>query len=724
MNVQDLRKLLEQTDDKLSIFASPETLNKYEFNAKEFFDLISDFLSDEEKLRLFDYSHFTQLEGWMKNAIICLISDEDILLQMMNNDKIMNGIEHYYIVDMMKKMGDIAKQQLLHNQEFIEKHQITDYELKEVISTLTKKAKTEMVMDTEFIQNKLHLKDFQITELVTGLSNDEEKLRAINIYPFANYQIVDILKTCSDRLKLDRLLKENSFNKYDIINLSQTFDIKTLSEFLVEQKEFCKEHQVYPYEIVKSLDGNQQMDFVKKLDNMDLTLNEKREVLATLKAEVKNSIDTTNFPEEYKSALSMQINEYSGRVILDWERNLEDYRGLEHLMSINPKEFTEEQKAKFMKLCDICPNLEVHSSLNEIVTFSSTVTEYKEAEEWIDSIIDNLNPEYSKAQKMAVIDNAIGKKISYSPDFDTEVFDGFDCRALWKIISSGYGVCNGIAEVEQYMLKKIGIECEMIGSNTHAFLKIKDIELPLANGEIVKGNTILDPTWNLTKHRFGGRPDNFCISYEQARKNDIDFKGKDHNCHKNDKQLQDATLNLDEQSLRKLFTSVGLADRNGQFPIKDLLEKSKLLDELYASQPDQNINKQFLLLKQICPEFATCQNSSISILSDVLLNNENLKFDKCVVNRVYDRMDKEKRPILYVYIDSNELGKKFYFANKEEGQFVELSSEEFTKQFECYENDLKKYNGVRPWEMIEKEKEDIDLSRSSGKIVAGEGQER
>lgn len=31
---------------------------------------------------------------------------------------------------------------------------------------------------------------------------------------------------------------------------------------------------------------------------------------------------------------------------------------------------------------------------------------------------------------MAVIDNAIGKKISYSPDFDTEVFNSADCRAL------------------------------------------------------------------------------------------------------------------------------------------------------------------------------------------------------------------------------------------------------------------------------------------------------
>ena len=136
------------------------------------------------------------------------------------------------------------------------------------------------------------------------------------------------------------------------------------------------------------------------------------------------------------------------------------------------------------------------------------------------------------------------------------------------------------------------------------------------------------------------------------------------------------------------------ADRDGQFPIKDLLEKSKQLDEFYANQPDKNISKQFLLLRQTCPEFATCQNSTMSILSDVLLSNENLKFNKCVVNRVYNRTDKEKRPILFVYIDSNELGSKFFFANND-GEFLELPQEEFIKRFECYEEDLKKHNRIQ-----------------------------
>lgn len=724
MNAQDLRKLLEQTDDKLSIFASSETLNKYEFNAKEFFDLISDFLSDEEKLRLFDYSHFRQFKGWVKGGIIGLISDEHIVLQMMSNDNIMSGFASYQIVDIINKMSDSGKRQILHNQDFIKKHQIADYELKNIISSLIDESRTEVLMDIDLITNKLHLADFQVTELVKGLSSEESKSRMLKVYELSNHLKIDIINTFNSNSKLDILLEENDFNRYDRMKILESLDIETLSGFLAEHKEFCIENDIHPYEIVLGLDIEQQKDFIANLENMNLTLGEKREILATLKADVKQSIDTTNFPEEYKSALSIQTTECGGKVILDLERNLEDYRGLDNLMRINPEEFTEEQRAKFIKICDVCPNLQVVSKLNGIVEYISTASEYKETEEWMNSIIDNLNPEYSKAQKMALIDNAIGKKVSYSPDFDTEVFDSADCRALWKIISSGYGVCNGIAKVEQYMLNKVGVESEIISSGTHAFLKINDIELPLANGDIAKGNTILDPTWNLTRHRFGGKPDNFCISYEQARKNDIDIEGKDHNCHKNDEKLQDATLNLDEKSLRQLFTSVGLADRDGQFPIKDLLEKSKLLDEFYANQPEQNISKQFLLLKQACPEFATCQNSSMSILSDVLLSNENLRFNKCVVNRVYNRTDKEKRPILFVYIDSNELGQKFYFANKDEGQFVGLSQEEFTKQFECYEEDLKNINGLRPWETKEQGKEDIDLAKSSGKIVAEEGQER
>ena len=288
MNAQDLRKLLEQTDDKSSIFASPETLNKYEFNAKEFFDLISDFLSDEEKLKLFDYSHFRQFEGWIKGGIIGLISDEHIILQIINNDNIMNGFESYQIVDIIKKMSDIGKQQLLYNQEFIEKHQIAGYEIEEIISSLTEETRVEILMDIDLIRNKLHLEDFQVTKFVERLSSEEVKDKAIGIYQFANYQKKGILRTYSNSHKLDVMMQEKGFNKFDIIDILQTLDVEALSEFLTEHKEFCNENQILPYEVVKSLDGDQQMEFVAKLEDINLTLNEKREILAVLNTEVKH----------------------------------------------------------------------------------------------------------------------------------------------------------------------------------------------------------------------------------------------------------------------------------------------------------------------------------------------------------------------------------------------------------------------------------------------------
>ena len=238
MNAQDLRKLLQQTDDKLSIFVSSETLNKYELNVREFFDLISDFLSDEEKLRLFDYSHFIKFEDWIKCGIIGLVSDEHIVLKMMSNDNIINGFKSYQVVDIIKKMSDSGKQQLLHNQDFIRKHQISNYELQDIISSLTDETRTEILMDIDLITNKLHLEDFQITKLVKGLSSEESKSRILEKYELPNYLKIDIINTFNSNNKLDILLKENNFSKYDRMKILQSIDIETLSRLLVEHKEF------------------------------------------------------------------------------------------------------------------------------------------------------------------------------------------------------------------------------------------------------------------------------------------------------------------------------------------------------------------------------------------------------------------------------------------------------------------------------------------------------
>ena len=502
-----------------------------------------------------------------------------------------------------------------------------------------------------------------------------------------------------DSQKIEALSKAT---QEDRLAMLRSLNVEELSEFLTNYREFCKEQNIHPFEITKALDSERQKEFLSKLEQCNLTLNEKREILTTLRQEVKQGLDTTNLPKEYATAIQIPTK-YGGQIEFEFDRDFEEYRGLDNLITVFPEDFTPEQRKRFMEFCDICPNAEVLNSLND-VAYPSSTTEYKEGEEWISSVIDNIPSEYIQAQKIAIIDNAIGKKISHTPTDGTEVFEPKDSKALWKVISKGYGVCNGVAKVEQYMFKRIDVKSEIVSGHEHAFLKLIDVELPWATGKVVKGNTTIDPNWNLARQRFGGMPDNFCITYEQARKNDLTSLGLDSQAHKNDEKLQDATIGLDEQSLRNLHTSVGLADEEGMFPLKNLVEKSNAINEMYADNPEENLKHQFLALSQACPEFATCQNSTMSALR-IILDFDKLKANRCVINRVYDKTDKDKNAVVYVYLDSKVSGKSFFFADKDTGQFVQLPQEEFINRFECYEQDLKNLGGIRPWEDRPKEKD-------------------
>ena len=83
---------------------------------------------------------------------------------------------------------------------------------------------------------------------------------------------------------------------------------------------------------------------------------------------------------------------------------------------------------------------------------------YKEAEEKIAELIGIIKQDRSKAQKLALIDCFIAMRITYSFEQGTEIFDEFIDRSLWEIVIYGQGVCNGISQLEQYMLQRVGIE--------------------------------------------------------------------------------------------------------------------------------------------------------------------------------------------------------------------------------------------------------------------------
>lgn len=730
MDREEFRQLLKETDDKLSILGNVEILRQCKMNLGELYDLIKIFLTDREISKLLEYKHFQKWPSYKRKELILMISDSEILLKMLQDEEKIEGFKSWDLESFIEKLNDSDKEKLLDTPGWFESHGFLPYEVSKIIAEMEDSIKYNIVSNPDLICNMLQLDNIDISDIIVTLKKEEDKDKLLDTYQLEEVLQDKIVATYSDEGK-EKFLSDTQLGKYRKILILKSFNIDNLIKYINNPETDLSDLGIY--EIIMELDESHQEEFISKLDTVNLTEDEKREIFVTLKPETKEKIDISQLKPSFVNALNMKTTEYGGKIILDLFADVQQYRGLDRLLSVNPTRLYGQEKAKFMQLCAICPEMTVLSSLDskddEKVTteWSSSASEYLDAEKWIEKVMYKLKPEYTDAQKIAIIDNEIGQKISYSPDFETEVFDSNDCRALYKIISSGYGVCNGIARVEQYLIERAGldIECEIVSSGRHAFIKLNNMEFELSNGERVVGTTILDPTWNLTDHRFNCRPNNFCVSYEEARKNDVDDEGKDHNCHKNDEKLHDATFNLDDASLRKLFKSVGLTDKDGNFPIKYLIDKSSELNQRYKNNPLKNLEEQFLLLKKVCPEFASCQNSTMSILYDLILDNEFLKYDKCEVNRVYNKSDKNKRPITFVYINFEELGEKFYYADKEKGEFIYISKEEFLEQFECYKADLEKSNGIRPWEQQSRDtKKQIDLASSSGTVAVQKEEER
>lgn len=157
----------------------------------------------------------------------------------------------------------------------------------------------------------------------------------------------------------------------------------------------------------------------------------------------------------------------------------------------------------------------------------------------------------------------------------------------------------------------------------------------------------------------------------------------------------------------------------GIFQIGELIEQVREIDET-SNDMQTKIDMKFRLLKKWCPEFAKCQNSSIDIIRSVFFEpNEHFEFKRCIASRAYDREDAKKQAVLYVYMETEE-GKKFFYADKELGEFITLSQDEFEAKFECYETDTKKIAGnKRPWETSEEIQENKE--NSSGQVSTEEG---
>lgn len=720
MDIQDLRKKLEETTDKYSIISDLNVLKEHGIKKYvEIFELAKEYLSDQEKVKLLEVNFMQNANESYKRDYINIINDYNLKIESLKKSK----IKDFYCADAMKKFNSEDKIKVLKDERIFEELGISEWRKKDIFKSLEDEKKKEILIhNKEFIKNVVNLNDYDIAEMITTI-DFEDQLKMIDYYEFKNkFQLDTIVKAFPEKEKKEALLNEEySFSEFSRAGIIASLGTKSALEFYKQNKNFCEEKNICFNNIANALTEDEQITLISNIDEIDLEYNEKRKILIKSSSEVKEKIDSSKLSEDFQKALDMKVysfgdnNVLANSIVIDFNQDLEIYRGLDDLISIMPQNMNQNEKDKINDLLEICPNIKIRDKLN--LTYSSK-EEYINGEKWINSVLSGIDENWSDIQKVAYIDNQIGKKISYTPDFGKETYKPADARALWKIIDSGYGVCNGIAQVEKYILDKIGIQSEMMSGVGHAFLKLKDIEIPAKDG-MQKGNTILDPTWNLAAQRYGGYPENFCVSYKSIREHDKTADGLDHECHKNDEMLEDATLELDEENLRKIYSSIGVANKDGSFSIGKMVDKCREKDSLNTTT-DKIVLEKLKAIQEYCPEFATCQRSTMSILQGALQEG-NINFNKCMVNTVYNKNDENKEPVIYVYADLPDVGKKFYYADKENQCFKETEQLEFENMFECYEVDKK--NGLQPWNDLSYKKEEQDLTTSSGKVSVEKGGE-
>ena len=673
MNFQELNMLLINSTDRFGIFANKDFFNTYNITDEELKEIIINFLNDDEKKALFDLQHFKQISSEIKASIINSISNSKDMLDILRCNEISKSLNGH-LADVIMKLEDNEKLDIMKDREFWNKHSIKNNDVKRIIESLEETSKMQVLRDQTLITEIFEMDISDVACMVSNFKDDNIKEQMINQYAFDGFEISIILSSLCNNNKIRLLLSIDMLDKSDICRTLNTLDVTDLLEFFQKNKDFLDERKIKLYEITKDFSEDKQMQLLETILSSKIGLEDKKKVLATLNPKVKSKFNIDKFPEELRGAFFLRYNVDENSLEVDTNVDVESYKGLDELIFIRPENLSEEQIEYCKKICKICPNLSV---INRIYTdensdYISSAEEFLKAEEWIDYVMRKIEPGFTNAQKIAIIDNAIGKKISYSPNCETETFVDEDAKRLWKIISTGYGTCAGVSNIERYMLRRVGIKSRIVGSDNHAFLKLENMEFQLADGSTVVGTTLLDPTWNLAHNRYGARPKNFCVSYEEIRKHDITRKGTDRMCHKVDEAM-DATLNLDEDSLKMIFKSVNLTDKNGDFPISYFLEEATKIDEQYANDPEKNIERQLELIAKVCPEFYMCQNSTMSILKNISLNRPCLGLDRCVVNRVYNKNDTKKTPVIYIYAESPRIGKKFFVASIENKSFVELS---------------------------------------------------
>lgn len=471
---------LEKIQDKAALFRDTEKLLNYIETVQDYLDLFV-LLDDNQKSEIMKSEFFLKQCGTLKRKAIESIVDNKVKFNLIKNGYIKDIVDdNWFAKNLLKELPEEMILDIIKDGVSIEKLDISSFDVTRLIEGMSPASIESLLQEPEQLK-AVGISEYDIPTLISKITNDKTKELVMSKYELKDYERIKILTSFSTEYKLQILKEDASLDKEAKKTLIGSLTTEEKIDFMKNNVSFMQENDIRAFDIVRRMKKEEQINFIKNISELNLDEKEIRLIIAGLSNDTKDEMDRELVDKKYRALLDLRLDDGKsnfkriGTIVPDLTGDITKYEGLGEIMYINPLDIDENQRSKLLDLIKLCPDLKLHDNIDLEV---STAKEFVEGEEWMASVIQRIDADWTDIQKMAFIDTEIGKKISYSPDFDTEIEDAGAERALWKIISSGYGVCNGISQVEQYMLSRVGIESELIGTGTHAFLKVKGVEIP------------------------------------------------------------------------------------------------------------------------------------------------------------------------------------------------------------------------------------------------------
>lgn len=282
----------------------------------------------------------------------------------------------------LQELSEDSRVKCLQNRDFIDNYPLDNVDVVQYIREFCSENKVKILRNKDLIDNKWKFVKTELEDIILEIEDEKDQLEIVDQYHLNHNKslMMHILKQLSYERKQEILIQQSEKYDLDISDIKEVIscmEIDEIGEFFKENTDFCTLKGIKVYEIINGLNADRQLEFVEKMPQLGLTNRDEKEVIMALNKEARDRIDKSKLSKEQQDVLEMEIGE-DGKIVLDLQKDLKIYIGLDRFIMPNAMQMTREQRKKLIQLCDICPEMQVIDNQYGKTTETTTKERHKD----------------------------------------------------------------------------------------------------------------------------------------------------------------------------------------------------------------------------------------------------------------------------------------------------------------------------------------------------------